>query len=77
MNKRTITQLMILVTAIVWVVWDIWVYIEFGNPSTISATLWRYSYNIPGVPFIAGLLVGHIFFQMREPTAFDDSGGLN
>jgi hypothetical protein len=69
-TKRTITQIFILVTIAIWVVWDIVVYSKFGNPSTISATVWRYSWHLPSIPLAVGILIGHLFFQMKEPTAF-------
>lgn len=67
------TKLLILITVVVWIAWDLYTYHTLGNPSTISATIWRWSWNIPGIPFGIGILIGHLLFQMHEPTAFPDS----
>ncbi len=72
MTKQTIAQILILTTAVTWIVFDIIVYIAYGNASTISARVWYWSWHIPGIPFAVGVLIGHLFFQMHEPTAFPD-----
>lgn len=65
--KRSITQIFILATALAWIAYDIFIYLHYGNPSTISATLARYGVIAPGILFLLGGLVGHIFFNLREP----------
>lgn len=74
MNKRTITQIFIILTCLIWIVWDIVVYTKYGNPSTISATVWRYSWHLPSIPFAFGILMGHFFFELKAPTAYPDQG---
>lgn len=65
---RQITRALILVTVLLWIFWDVWVFYTSGNPSTESATLVRWSWYHPWIPFMAGLLCGHIFFDLREPV---------
>jgi len=56
------------VTAVIWISYDVMVYIKAGNAATESASIWRYSYIIPGIPYLSGILFGHFFFQMRAPS---------
>lgn len=70
MTGRTFAQILILATIVVWVGVDIYLYATYGNPSTISATIWRWTWHIPGIPFSVGVLIGHLLFQDKEPTAF-------
>jgi hypothetical protein len=69
---KSIAQIVIIATALFWIGMDIFLYTKFGNASTISATVWRYSWHIPGIPFAVGILIGHLFFQINGPTAFPD-----
>jgi len=74
MTKKTVTQLFILLTCLIWVVWDVLVYLKWGTPTTISAVIWRWSWHCPGFPFFAGILCGHLFFQIEGPTALPNQG---
>lgn len=75
MTGRTFAQILILATIVVWVGVDVYLYATYGNPSTISATIWRWSWHIPGVPFAAGVLCGHLFFQITENVSFNAPPG--
>lgn len=74
--KGIITKILILSTGVIWVLYDMYAYLAWGNPATESATIWRYSYYYPGIAFLAGVLCGHFFFQMHEPTAFPTGTAL-
>jgi hypothetical protein len=64
---RTITRIIILSTVVLWIAYDIFVYLIYGNPATESAVIATISFYHPYIPFLAGLLCGHLFFDMREP----------
>jgi hypothetical protein len=70
--QQTVTRIIILLTPVVWIAWDVYTYFAAGNASTESATIFRYSVQAPGLAFIVGLLCGHFFFQMHEPTAYPE-----
>jgi hypothetical protein len=70
MKYQWLTRLVVLGTPIIWIIYDLWTYYYNGNPSTESATIFRYSVQAPGIAFLAGVLAGHFFFQMHEPTAY-------
>ena len=77
--KTTITQILILATALIWIIWDVYVYNTAGNPATESATLVRWFHEYPGGAFLFGVLVGHTVFNLRKPIdwAKDLSGTKN
>jgi hypothetical protein len=65
----SITELFILATIVVWVVYDVAIYIFKGNAATESATTWRFAYTLPSIPWLVGILLGHLFFQQHAPSA--------
>lgn len=68
--QQRVTRLVILITPMIWIGWDIYTDLTAGNPSTESATIFRYSSQTPGIAFLVGVLMGHLFFQMNQPTAY-------
>ncbi len=68
--QQVVTRIVILLTPIIWIAWDFYTYYTAGNPSTESATIFRYSTQAPGIAFLVGVLMGHLFFQMNDPTAY-------
>lgn len=66
MTAKNKTQILIALTVLIWIAWDIWTYFHNGNPSTESATLYKWSYRVPGVSFLLGLLMGHLFFPQED-----------
>lgn len=66
MTGKTITQILIGLTVLVWIIWDVYTYIHSGNASTESATLYRWAYYAPGISFAFGILCGHLFYPQAE-----------
>jgi len=66
MSARQISGLLILVTAIVWIVWDLYAYIYGGENATVSVVITDFSYYSPAAPFIIGGLMGHWFFPAKR-----------
>jgi hypothetical protein len=62
------TELLILATVVIWVVYDIWIYVTKGDAWTESATIQKWAYRIPGIALLLGILMGHFFFQITGPT---------
>jgi hypothetical protein len=58
---------MILATAFILIVWDIWAYATVGGEATISAVLLDNSKRYPMIPFGFGVLMGHLAWpQIRK-----------
>jgi hypothetical protein len=59
-SKMTTTTWFIIITALVWLAYDVAMYL--AEKETISEVITRASYYSPMVPFIVGLLCGHWFW---------------
>lgn len=68
------TKIFIGLTIVVIAIYDVWVIAKGGTTASISWTIWEASAGncaegkkaFPMVPLIAGVLVGHLFWQMRR-----------
>jgi hypothetical protein len=61
-DLRTTTGIVIGVVALGLIGYDIYV-LFFGQYSTISEWVWTHSRSYPLIPFSAGLLCGHFFWN--------------
>lgn len=62
MNWRRVTKWILVLTAVVWAVYD---FIPFFNPTrgdTISEVMLYYALRLFSLPFAFGVLCGHFFF---------------
>jgi len=59
-SEFTNTGNFIAVTAVIWVVYDVYAYVT--DKPTISGVITRFSWYSPSMPFIAGFLCGHWFW---------------
>lgn len=60
-----ITMWLLIVTGLVWLIWDIALYLKmYNNPkvSTISVMITKFSWYSPALPFVVGVLMGHWFW---------------
>ena len=73
MRSMTLTKWLILITPLIWIAWDVYVYFHDGNPATESAVIVRWSTYAPGIAFLCGILCGHLFFSLREPISWPDN----
>lgn len=63
MNVKKITVIFILAVVIIIAAYDVWTFVELGNnDATISAQLIEWSYNYPLVPFLFGIIAGHLWW---------------
>lgn len=66
------TRVFILLTVILWIIYDIVAYFTAGNPATESANIWRWAYQLASTDFIFGALAAHLFCEYRPPSPIDD-----
>lgn len=59
----SLTDLVVIALLIVGVVYEAYTLSNAKPFDTISETVWRASFNRPIVPFIAGMLMAHFFWQ--------------
>lgn len=66
MTARHVTKLLILLTALVLLIWDVIAVLNREPNDTISAVIAGWSWKWQSVPFGAGVLVGHLFWPSRS-----------
>lgn len=52
---------------IIILAFDGWVMLQHGQEATISWMVISYSYDQPLVPFLAGVVCGHFWWQLKRP----------
>ena len=65
MNSKTITTAILLVTLAILLLYDAVAVYWFGYPGTISIVVYEASKNWPIIPFLAGIVCGHLFFPIE------------
>jgi len=64
--KVYLSLLLLIVIAGIWV-WD-WIAIVKGtHDDTVSAVIHQWSVAWPILPFLAGIVIGHLFWPHRHP----------
>lgn len=58
-----ITKLVVLSLLILIVIVDVFLWVCYGSNATISWFLWTTSHDWPIIPFLFGVLAGHLFFS--------------
>jgi len=61
----SLTWILIVATALIWIAFDIWTACKNGSVSTISWQIYQVSLSYPAIPFALGLLMGHFFLGMH------------
>ena len=61
---RSITKWLIIVTVVVWIAWDVVAYLAGGVDSTISVVILLWSREAPIIPFLTGVVCGHLFWPI-------------
>jgi len=63
-QKATMAFIGILILAIT--AWDVFVLVDGGTESSISYVMIQWAYKYPLFPFCMGVLVGHLFWRMKN-----------
>ena len=66
MNPRTITIALLIVTVIVWVLWDVYAALNNAPNDTITHILRVYTRQHPVIPLGIGIVLGHLFWGGSE-----------
>lgn len=61
MNARNISGVIIVVTFLIWLGWDVYAYAYGGERATLSVVITEFSYYSPALPLIIGILIDHWF----------------
>ncbi len=76
MKTRKLTKYLLASTAVVWIVWDIFVAIEPTPGDTESEVIRDYAWNHPFVPLGFGVLMGHFLWTRAGGRYFKRSPWL-
>lgn len=61
----TTTWWIVVGTAVLWILWDIYAYNRWGNAATESVLIDYWTTKFKPVLFLAGFLCGHLFWQVH------------
>lgn len=82
MNWKKITGIFVVAVIAIILVYDVIAYVNGGTASTISFTIFEWSYKYPAFTFAMGFVMGHLFWQMKGTAKVlnqvfnkEDSGG--
>ena len=64
MNYRLITKLLMAITLIVWIIWDV-VALTKGVEATESEIILNLAQTFPGFGFVFGVVTGHLFIPNK------------
>jgi len=65
MKWMKITKVFTLILLVIIAVFDGWIMAKGGTEASISHLIITASYKYPMIPFLLGILCGHLFWRMR------------
>jgi hypothetical protein len=65
----TVTRLVLLMTLVALLAYDLFAVYRFGYEGTISLVVFTMAKSFPIIPFLAGVVVGHLFFPIEGTNA--------
>ena len=69
----SLTATFIVATAVIWVVFDVWVIAKKGKSESISAHIIRLARKWPLFPLLSGILLGHFFWSMPTESVYKNT----
>lgn len=60
---RLTTKILICVITLGVIGYDLFAYFKAGNWGTVSSVIWVWSKEYPIIPFLTGVLMGHLFWN--------------
>lgn len=61
----TVTKLALVLTLVALLAYDLFAVYAFGYDGTISLVIFTMAKAFPIIPFLAGVVVGHLFFPIE------------
>lgn len=65
-----ITERVVQVTVILWIVWDVIAVVLWGGIATESVAIGGWAERIGTIPLVAGILCGHFFWKVPKETTY-------
>ena len=70
--SMTMTVLILIITALFLILFDVYIIIKKGKSESISAHVIRGSHKYPLVVLLFGILLGHLFWSMKTEDIYPD-----
>lgn len=64
--SRRLTIAILVMTAVVLIVWDIYVAVNGVSGDTISEVVLSFAQKHPVIPFVFGVVMGHLFWPQHS-----------
>ena len=64
--KKDRTGIVVLILLFAALIWEFWTLMNGVPADTISENVWRIIDGRPFIPFLAGFLAGHFFWQEKK-----------
>jgi hypothetical protein len=64
-DGRTVTKLALLMALVLLLAYDLFAVYYFGFEGTISVVVFTLAKSAPIIPFLAGVVVGHLFWPIE------------
>jgi hypothetical protein len=65
MKPRHITILILIVVTLLLIAWDVYAYLAAGSQATISRVVLDWAGHHPVLPFLIGVVAGHLLWPQR------------
>lgn len=69
---KKITPYFIMILVVIIAVYDFWIIAEQGKSESVSATIIRWSYEYPSIPFLLGFTCGHLWWRMKDRDVYGE-----
>jgi hypothetical protein len=69
---KKITPIFILIIVVSSIAFDFFIIGQQGKTESISATIIRWAYDYPSIPFVVGFLCGHLFWKMKDKDVYGE-----
>lgn len=71
-DTKKLTTMIIMLTVVAILGYDVYAIIKGGTEASISSVVITFAYKFPLMPFLVGVLCGHLFWRMKGNTDTKD-----
>ena len=68
MDWRRVTKILLIVTAVIWIIYDLFPFADPARGDTISEVIMQWSLHVFSLPYAFGVLIGHFLWPREGHT---------